>query len=164
MRPIQLLRDRSKRAFTLVEVLAALAVFAFCAVVLASAYLNILNSYDIVERHAVTGEDVAFARQLVLTEPDREKLEEGGEFESSNGRRVHWNVQIEPTTMPDLYTVTFRCEVNDPQKTQPDKTEQTFTLLRPTWATEVAERDKLREEVRLRITELKTELEQARGR
>lgn len=151
----------SRRAgFTLVEVLAALAVFAFCAVVLASAYLNILNSYDIVSRYAVTGEDVAFARQLVLSEPDREKLEQGGEFESLGGRRVRWEVAIEPTTMPDLFKVAFTCEISDPTKTEPEKTMQSFTVLRPTWSIDAAERDKLREEVRRRIAEIKGEIEQ----
>lgn len=151
-------------AFTLVEVLAALAVFAFAAIVLASAYLNILNSYDIVSRHGVTGEDVAFARQLVLTEPDREKLEEGGEFESLGGRRVRWDVEIASTTMPDLFTVTFTCEVSDPTQPEPEKTTQTFTLLRPTWSIDTAERDQLREDVKTRILELKTEMEQAMAR
>lgn len=156
-------RHRSATAaFTLIEVLAALAVFAFCAIVLASAYLNILNSYEIVERYVASDEDVGFARQIVLTEPDREKLEEGGEFESSNGGRVHWQVEIEPTTMPDLFTVTFTCDVINPQETEPEKTVQTFTLLRPTWSIDPAERDQLREEVKTRILELKAEMEQGR--
>lgn len=164
-RPFEMTRatsfsERATPGFTLVEVLAALAVFAFCAVVLASAYLNILNSYDIVSRHAVTGEDVVFARQLVLSEPDREKLEEGGEFESVGGRRARWQVEIESTTMPDIFTVNFTCEVSDPTKTEPDKTTQTFTVLRPTWSIDTAERDKLREEVRRRIAEIKGEVEQ----
>ena len=151
---------RGRAAFTLLEVLAALAVFAFCAVVLASAYLNILNSYDIVSRHAATDDDVAFARHLVLMEADREKLEEGGEFESVGGRRVRWAVEIVPTLMPDLYTTTFTCEISDPAKTEAEKTTQTFTLLRPTWTIDTAERDKLREDVKTRILELKSELDQ----
>ena len=156
--------SRACAAFTLVEVLAALSVFAFSAVVLASAYLNILNSYDIVTRHATTGEDVAFARQLVLTESDREKLEEGGEFETSGGRRVRWEVEILSTAMPDLFTVNFTCDVSDPARVEPDKTTQTFTLLRPTWVIDTAERDKLREDVRTRIAEIKSEIEQNMAR
>src|SRR5438876_635996 len=69
-------------AFTLLEVLVALAIFALAAIVLGSAYLNIINSYDIVSRTAVTSEDVAYARQIVLAEPDRKKLEDGGEFDA----------------------------------------------------------------------------------
>lgn len=143
-----------RRGFTLIEVLAALTIFALCAIVLASAYLNILLSYDIVSRNAVVGEDVAFARQLVLREPDRKKLEEGGEFETAGGRRVRWGVEIASTTTADLFTVIFNCEISDPARAEPEKTIQTFTLLRPTWSIDVAERDKLRQEARTRILEL----------
>jgi general secretion pathway protein I len=142
--------------FTLLEVLVALAIFALAAIVLGSAYLNILTSYDVVSRNAAVSEDVAFARQQVLTEADRTKLEKGGDFDSANGRRVHWNVDIESATMPDVYTVTFTCEIGDPGKPEPTKTVEKFTVLRPTWTvdTAIAERDKLRVEVRERIQEI----------
>ena len=71
---------RRTRAFTLLEVLMAMALFAMAAVMLASAYLNVLNSYETAGRAAQLNEDFAFARQLVLNEPDRKKVEEGGEF------------------------------------------------------------------------------------
>lgn len=147
-------RQRVSAGFTLLEVLAALAIFAFCAVVLAATYLNILNSYDIVSRNAVVGEDVAFARQIVLSEPDRTKLEQGGEFDTAGGRRAHWSVEITSTLMPDLFNVAFTCEIADPGRPTPDKTTQTFTLLRPTWSIDTAERDKLRQEAQTRIMEL----------
>lgn len=147
-------RSFSAGGFTLLEVLVALAVFALTAIVLGAAYLNILNSYEVVSRHSVVGEDIVFARQLVLTEPDRLKLEKGGEFETAGGRRAQWSVEITSTTMPDLFTVVFKCEVSDPNRPEPDRVTQTFTLLRPTWSIDPAERDKLRQETRTRILEL----------
>ena len=63
-------------AFTLIEVLVALVIFAMVVVVLGSAYLNVLISYEVVKRGTLINEDFAFARQQVLTEPDRKKLEE----------------------------------------------------------------------------------------
>lgn len=145
---------RGPRGFSLLEVLVALAVFALTAIVLGSAYLNILNSYEVVARNSVVGEDIAFARQLVLTEPDRLKLEKGGEFETAAGRRAQWRVEITSTMMADLFTVIFTCEVSDPNRPEPDRITQTFTLLRPTWSVDVAERDKLRQDTRTRILEL----------
>ncbi|MEO5961507.1 MAG: hypothetical protein ABIR80_20540 [Opitutaceae bacterium] len=138
----------------MLEVLIALAIFAMAAVVLASSYLNILNSYEIVARNMVNDEDIAFARQIVLTEPDRAKLEQGGDFETAGGRRARWSVEITSTSMADLFSVAFTCEISDPARSTPEKSKQTFTVLRPTWSIDLAEQTKLRQEARTRIAEI----------
>ncbi len=131
----------------------ALVIFAMAAVVLGSSYLNVLTSYEVVSRGMTVDQDFAFARELVLREPDREKLEQGGEFEGAGGRRVSWSVEIVSTTVPNVFTVAFQCELSDPARPLPEKRTQQFTLLRPTWVTDVAERDKLKEEMKTRIYE-----------
>ena len=151
--PQSAIRNR-RAAFTLIEVLVALAIFPLVAVVLGAAYLNVHNSYEALSRGRQVSEDFAFARQVVLTEPDRTKLEQGGEFETAGGRRARWTVEIEPTTMADLFRVTFTCEIPDPMRPEPDKLVQTFVLLRPTWSTDAIERSKLNEEAKTRIFEL----------
>jgi general secretion pathway protein I len=153
-------RASCRAAFTLLEVLVALAIFALGAVVLGSAYLNVLNSYEAVSRGRQVSEDFAFARHLVLTEPDRLKLEQGGEFETANGRRARWTVEIESTTLADLFKVAFTCEIPDPTRIEPDKQVQTFVLLRPTWSIDAMERSKLKEETKTRILELQGKLRQ----
>lgn len=142
------------RAFTLVEVLIALTIFAMAAVILGSAYLNVLNSYEVVARGTIVNEDFAFARQQVLNEPDRKKLEQGGEFETAGGRRATWSVEIESSTIADVYKVIFTCQIADPTRTEPDKQTQTFMLLRPTWVIDPGERGKLKEETKTRILEI----------
>lgn len=132
----------------------ALVIFAMAAVVLGSSYLNVLTSYEVVSRGMTVDQDFAFARELVLREPDREKLEQGGEFEGAGGRRVRWSVEITSTTVPNVFTVAFQCELSDPTRPEAEKRTQQFTLLRPTWVTDVAERDKLKEEMKARIYEL----------
>jgi len=129
-------------------------IFAFSAVILASSYVNVLNSYLVVERVAQSSSDVAFARSLVLTEPDRKKLEQGGEFDTTDNRHVKWEVEILSTSTADLFTVNFTCSVGALGDPEPQKTVQTFTLLRPTWSIDAAERSKLREATKNRILEL----------
>jgi general secretion pathway protein I len=141
-------------AFTLLEVLVAITVFAMAAIVLGSAYLNVLNTYDLVARESQVGEDFGFARQLVLTEADREKLEEGGEFETADGRRATWSVEILSTGTADLFQVTLNFEISRLDSPEPERRSQTFMVLRPTWSIDQAEHDKLREEARTRIVEL----------
>jgi general secretion pathway protein I len=153
-RPI---RRRSRvAAFTLVEVLMAIAIFALSAVILASAYVNVLNSYMLVERTAQSSADVSFARSIVLTEPDRKKLEQGGEFDTTDGRHTKWEVEILSTSTADLFTVNFTCTIGAVGEPEPQKTMQTFTVLRPTWSIDASERSKLREAAKTRITEMQS--------
>ncbi len=149
-----------RSAFTLLEVLVALAIFALAAIVLASAYVNILNGYDVAARANENDADVAFARSMALSEPDRKKLEDGGEFDSAEGRHVRWSVQIASTNEADLFAVTFTCEISGNGQPQPDKTVETFTVLRPTWTIDQAEHDKLRQDAKARILELQNQQQQ----
>ena len=143
-----------RRAFTLLEVLVALAIFALSAIILGSAYVNVLNGYAIVGRSAQTNEDVTFARSLILAEADRVKVEEGGDFDSLAGRHVKWSAVISSTATADLFSVAFTCEITDSAKPTPEKSTQTFLLLRPTWSVDTGERDKLREDAKSRIAEI----------
>ncbi len=120
--------------FTLLEVLVALAIFAFAAVVLGSAYINVLIGYDAAQRANVNHEDLEFARAQLLAEPDHDKAEQGGEFDSANSRHVSWHAQIDPTQTADLFAVTFTCEIDDPTTKAPKTVTENFMVLRPTWS------------------------------
>jgi general secretion pathway protein I len=153
-------RATSVYGFTLIEVLVALVIFAMVAVVLGASYLNVLNSYEVVARGMQVNEDFAFARQLVLREPDRLKLEQGGEFETAGSRHAKWTVEIVSTAIPNVFNVAFTCEITDPARPQPEKVVQNFTLLRPTWSTDPAELGKLKADVKARIFELQGKKQQ----
>ena len=140
-------------AFTLIEVLVALSIFAMAAVVLGASYVNVLLSYETAASSTQGDEEVKFARAQLLAIADPKKIEEGGDFDSTGGRRVHWSAQIEPTETADLFLVHFLCEINDPATPDAPRIEQDFRVLRPTWS-DPAERDKLRQEARQRIQEL----------
>ena len=142
-------------AFTLIEVMVALAVFAVAAVALAAAYINVLNAYEIVGRGNVHEENIRFARSLLLVEPDRQKAEDGGDFETVGGGRVRWQAEIEPTTTADLFQVVFTCEISESGTgPTPAPHRETFYVLRPTWSVG-DESSKLRGDAKARILELK---------
>jgi general secretion pathway protein I len=134
-------------------VIVALAIFAFSAVVLGSAYVNVLNAYETVQRGTQTDEDVRFARAQLLGEPDHDTAEKGGDFVSPDGRPVKWHATIATTTMPDLFTVTFVCELPDPTGSGMQTVKETFTVLRPTWA-DPTENTKLKQDAQDRIAKL----------
>lgn len=143
-----------RRAFTLLEVLVALVIFAMAAVMLGSAYVNVLTGYEVAARGLVVNEDVAHARQLLLNEADRQKVEDGGEFDTADGGRARWSAEITSTNIADLFNVAFTCEIPNPSKPAPVRVEETFVLLRPTWSIDPGERGKLKERSKTRILEL----------
>ncbi|HRE08072.1 MAG TPA: type II secretion system protein [Opitutaceae bacterium] len=145
--------QRFVRGFTLLEVLCALVVFAMAAAVLGGAYVNVLNAYHRIGGQVRNDDDLRFARAALLAEPDLKKAEEGGRYSTVDGRTVQWEAVIEPTTVTDLFSVRFTCQIDDPKASTPARVEQVFRVLRPTWS-EPAERDKLRAEAQKRILEL----------
>lgn len=144
---------REAMAFTLLEVVMAITIFAVAAAMMGAVYVNILNSYEAAARGIQRDEDLRFARQLLLLEADPAKAVEGGEFETPDRRRVRWSSVIEPTLMPDLFKVVFTCESQEGSSTR--TATESFVLLRPSWS-ESGEQSKLRGEVRKRIQEINT--------
>lgn len=131
------------RAFTLIEVLVSLAIFALASVVLAAAYLNVLGGYQAVALRQQGEEEWKLVRSVVLSEADREKVEAGGRLQLSDGSNLQWTATIEGTAVADLFAVTVRSEPDFTVKNENRVREQKILLLRPKWSDPV-ERDKLR--------------------
>ena len=143
-----------RRAFTLLEVIVALAIFALAAIVLGAAYVNVLNAYEAVARGNQSDEDVRFARSQLLAEPDHDKAETGADFVSTGSRQVKWHATIEATNTADLFDITFVCEVTDPNANGGTQTTtEHFTVMRPTWA-DPATNSKLKQDAHDRIAAL----------
>ncbi|MDR0901770.1 MAG: prepilin-type N-terminal cleavage/methylation domain-containing protein [Opitutaceae bacterium] len=155
-RPQSKIENRKSKipaAFTMLEVLVALAIFAAMAVVLVASYLNVLTAYEVAGRGLAGELDVRFAREMLLAEGSLDAALAGADFEGADGGRVKWKAEIEPTETADLFLVTFTCDV-DAAKESPARTVvETFRLLRPTWS-QPSDRETLRADARQRILDM----------
>ncbi len=166
MRPASIISEASRllppasrlghrRGFTLLEVLAALTIFALGAVVLGASYVNVLTSYSVAARSRDVDQDLVFVRQQLLAESDVEKAKAGSEFDGTGGRHVRWTAEIEPhETIVDLFKTTLSFESFDAADDQPKKVEETLMLLRPSWVTDAAKRSTLLQAAKDRIKEI----------
>lgn len=134
-------------AFTLIEVLVSLAIFALAAVVLGATYVNVLTSYAAVAGRNQHEQDLRLVRAALLGQPDRGKAESGGDLALPGNRSAHWEAKIAEAGVADLFQVGFRCVIRDPAQPQAWVREESFRLLRPTWSDPVV-RDKLRQSTR----------------
>ena len=150
--PIKTMR-MARHAFSLIEVMIALAIFATAAVVLAGAYVNVLNGYQVAKRATVSNPEMQFARSQILNQADVEMARQGGEFDAADGRHVRWTAIIDPTNEADLFTVTFECEFAGNGTIPTQKVQQVFRVLRPTWSV-AADRSTLRAAAKDRIVKI----------
>jgi general secretion pathway protein I len=145
----------SRRAFTLVEVLVSLAIFALAAVVLAGAYVNVLVNFHNMQRSTGERAHVALVRASLLAEADRKRVEEGGEMPLPEGGRVHWQARVEETTVADLFRVNLEIEISPTGPAPIRRESQAFLLLRPGWS-EPEKRERLRAASRERLAKLRS--------
>jgi general secretion pathway protein I len=152
-------RRRSRSAgFTLIEVIVALALFALAATVLAAAYVNVLNAMESVKGDQAFEQEVALVRSQVLLEPDRDKVEEGGDVPTAGLGDATWRATVTPSeTIADLFLVELEITFPPPESASGGEervVKQALWLLRPQWS-EPTERDALRAESRKRLQEIK---------
>lgn len=147
---MSLTAPRPARGFTLIEVLVSLAIFALAAVVLSVAYLNIIGSYRAMGSRHQAEEDWKWLQSVVLTEPERPKIEQGGRLPLADGRQVVWSAKIEPAGVADLFRLTLEAEATGAGGQDAWKRRESLHLLRPAWS-DPAERERLRDLTRQRV-------------
>jgi prepilin-type N-terminal cleavage/methylation domain-containing protein len=132
-----------RRAFTLLEVTVALAVFALMAVALLGAVFNVQEAM----LHARAdggghGEALQLVMRRVLSATARDAAQAGGSMTIASGGAVSWTVGLADTTLPDLHHAVIELVWDD-------DTAETFTLwvYRPEWS-DPATRSSLLQEMR----------------
>jgi general secretion pathway protein I len=152
---IRSLSFSSSSGFTLLEVIVALALFAFAAMVLAGAYVSVLNSVESVKLDQSLEEELAFVRSQVLLEPELANVEAGGEVPTGTHGMATWSATVSPTTVADLFRVDLTVSLEgDGNAVEPREENETLFVLRTSWS-QPTDRDKLREATRKRLTDLK---------
>lgn len=133
---------RRVTAFTLVEVLIAVAIFGMAASVLMSAFVNALQSRERAAKYDLLNADIRAVRMQLLLEPMLEDAEDGNEYETVHSGEASWEAQVEPTDVVDLFQVGLSIRFSEPPEGLAADYSETLYLLRPTWS-ESDERSKL---------------------
>lgn len=148
---------KGQGGFLLIEVLIALAIFGLCATMLVSGTFNVMRFLREFEDTRERDQDLQFVRSEVLSFADREKLEEGGEFETLSLGTVEWELEdLESTDILDVYQVTLRFEWSQTDEMESGDREVSAFVLRPTWSTNEFQLDRqnLLEEKQRKIQEM----------
>lgn len=136
--------------FTFLEVLVALAIFAFSGLVLASAYLNVLSAQHAALQRDANAADCRLAREALWAEPALEKVTVWNDLELPDERTARWRATITPTKTADLFEVTLEIELPAGGTRKETTITEVCRLLRPTWS-QPAERETLRAEARSKL-------------
>lgn len=147
MKALETNRLQRSHAFTLIEVLIALAVFAMAATYLTSTFVNALTARERSVSNDMLHADIQAVRMQLLLEPNLDDAEDGGEYPTLHHGEAFWQARIEPTGVVDLFQVELAIEFSDPPEDGPDRHEEKLHLLRPTWS-EGDERSDLLEDKR----------------
>jgi len=130
-----------KRAFSLIEVVVALALFAIASVVLTQSFLGGLISLEKFDFNDVRNQALNTVYVHILSIEDRNQVLSGGDFTTIGDIPVSWNASIDPTEVADLFDVKVTLNFTDktlfPHSNVP-VTEQ-FYLFRPEWSERVAQ-------------------------
>ncbi len=140
----------NRRAFTLVEVLISLAMFALAAISLGAAYTNVVLSRQALKVNDVAVDDLARARAALLETVNYDDVAAGGEIHLPGDRLATWKGEIEATSVSDLFTVTLTVEIQNADGTDAPALTETRLLLRPTWSVP-ADRQKIRDAAKQRL-------------
>jgi len=150
MRPPLTIFRRGAGGFTFIEVLVALAIFAFSGLVLASAYLNVLSAQHAALQRDASAADCRLVREALCAEPALDKVTKWNELELPDERTARWRATVTPTKLADLFDVTLEIELPKADGRKETTVTEACRLLRPTWS-QPGDRETLRADARSRL-------------
>lgn len=148
--PARLPKPRGRAAFSLIEVVLALALFAMAATVLTSSFVNALLAREHGQNTDRFHDDLREVRRQLLLEPNVDDAEDGDRHTTLHHGEAIWRARIEPTRVVDLFRAELVVEFLDPPEGRPAVHRETLHLLRPTWS-ESDERSELLDEKKRKL-------------
>ena len=139
-------------AFSLIEIVIALAVFGLASTILMSSFVDALLARESTSNKSLIDNDIRAVRMQLLLEPNIEAAEDGNEYDSLSSGEASWTATINPTNLVDLFKVDFSIKFSDPPEGQNESYREILYLLRPTWS-EKDERDELLQDKRKELFE-----------
>lgn len=122
-------------AFSLIEVVVALAIFTGVVAVLSQAINASIVAMDSLKSDTRREQEFRFAMRQILQVGDRDELENGGELETLESGQLIWEADVEETNIVDLFSVRISIEwAQADVGSDPYRREQDVYLLRPGWA------------------------------
>lgn len=127
-------QTKHSKAFSLIEVLIALALFAICSNLIASAFINALLARE--RDPSSSYQDIAIntVRRQLLLEKNIENAEDGGTLTLLEKGEASWTAEIRTTNIIDLFECRFDIEFLESDSPSQETYSETLYLLRPTWS------------------------------
>ncbi len=138
------------RGFTFIEVMVALVIFSFAGLVLAAAFVNVLNAQQTALHRDERAADLRLVRAALRAEPDLARAQDWNDLPLPDGREARWQATVVPAAVADLFDVTLVIELTGAGGERRPAVTETCRLLRPTWS-QPADREALRAAARKKL-------------
>ena len=125
------------RAFSLIEVVVALAIFAIAIGVMAQAVNNAMFASEVVQRDTENEQFFRFAVRQVLQIEERAEVESGGTFPLPKGGDISWQAELQDTDILDLFHLTVDMELREDAWGSAEDLEhysESIYVWRPAWS------------------------------
>lgn len=140
------MKQSFRRAFTLIEVVVAIAIFSVTASILLASISNAYTAQSSLMKRDTRHEDRCEILRVAFSEAesDCEQLQVGGDYKTTRGEHVHWSAEAEETSQAGLFRVYFFI---DWEKDSESET-LVFYAFRPAWKSQFDNQEILLEDLR----------------